>query len=647
MKHSCALATLSAALVLTASPAVFAQATKSAPQAVPITQTVPDARDVPYPGVMQLDIDASDTTRNVYRVRQTIPVPDGASELILQLPQYLPGHHSPRGTLNLLTDIRFEADGKPLTWTRDPVEVFAFHIPVPTGTKEVTATFAHTSPLQSNEGRITMTREMLNLQWDKMSLYPAGYYVRQIKVKPTVTFPKDWDVFTALDGQTATGATVTWDTVDYETLVDSPIFAGKYAKSWELGHGVQLDVVADAPDQLALKPENLATFKKVVDETVTLFGSRHFDHYNWLLALTDRLGGIGLEHHRSSENDWKPNGFTDWDEMAHDRNVVSHEIMHSWNGKFRRPAKLWTPDYRQPMRDNLLWMYEGQTQFWGWIVAGRSGLQDKDTVLGSLAGTAAFYSNQAGRAWRSVEDTTMDPIINYRRPRPYTDIHRDEDYYSEGMLVWLEADQIIRQGTKGAKGLDDFAKAFFGMRDGDWGELTYEFEDIVTTLNAIYPYDWATFLRTRLQTPGQPAPVKGIEMGGYQLVWKDDPNPYRKGQMKTAKFLDLQYSLGVNLDANGEVTLTMWDSPAFNAGIVDGVKIVAVNGEEYSEDAIKQAISAAKGTNDPIDLIVKRGERYLTLELDYHGGLRYPWLEKTGTGQTGLDKLLAPRTKGS
>ncbi len=647
MKHSCALATLSAALLLTAAPAVFAQATNSAPQAVPITQTVPDARDVPYPGVMQLDIDASDTIRNVYRVRQTIPVPDGASELILQLPEYLPGHHSPRGTLNLLADIRFEAGGKPLTWTRDPVEVFAFHVPVPAGTREVTATFAHTSPLQSNEGRITMTREMLNLQWDKMSLYPAGYYVRQIKVKPTVTFPKDWDVFTALDGQKATGSTVTWDTVDYETLVDSPIFAGKYAKSWELGHGVQLDVVADAPDQLALKPENLATFKKVVDEAVALFGSRHFDHYNWLLALTDRLGGIGLEHHRSSENDWQPNGFTDWDEMAHDRNVVSHEIMHSWNGKFRRPAKLWTPDYRQPMRDNLLWMYEGQTQFWGWIVAGRSGLQDKDTVLGSLAGTAAFYSNQAGRAWRSVEDTTMDPIINYRRPRPYTDIQRDEDYYSEGMLVWLEADQIIRQGTKGARGLDDFAKAFFGMRDGDWGQLTYEFDDIVAALNGVYAYDWATFLHTRLQTPGQPAPVKGIEMGGYQLVWKDNPNPYRKGQMKTGKFLDLQYSLGVNLNSDGEVTLTMWDSPAFNAGIVDGVKIVAINGDEYSEDAIKQAISAAKGTKDPIDLIVKRGERYLTLELDYHGGLRYPWLEKTGTGQTGLDKLLAPRTKGS
>jgi predicted metalloprotease with PDZ domain len=644
MKQMNALATLSAVLLATAAP-TFAQVPgNSAPQAVPLSPSIPDARDVAYPGVVRLDIDATDTTRNVYRVRQTFPVAQGASELILLLPEWLPGNHSPRGPINLLADIRFEADGKPVAWTRDPVEVFAFHVHLPAGAKEVTASFVHTSPLQSNEGRITMTREMLNLQWEKMSLYPAGHYVRQIKVKPTVRFPKTWQVFTALDGQKESGDSVTWDTVDYETLVDSPIFAGKYAQQFGLGQNVKLDVVADEPGFLVLQPDNLATFEKLVDETVTLFGSKHYDEYHWLLALTDRLGGIGLEHHRSSENDWQPNGFTDWKDMAHDRNVVSHEIVHSWNGKFRRPARLWTPDYRQPMQDNLLWMYEGQTQFWGWVLAARSGLQGKDVVLGDFANRAGYYSEQEGRAWRSVEDTSHDPIANYRRPRPYTDLHRDEDYYSEGSLVWLEADQVIRQGTGGAKGLDDFAKAFFGVKDGDWGELTYEFEDIVAALNAVYPHDWATFLRTRLQTPGQPAPVKGIEMAGYKLVWKEEPNPLRKGQMKTGKYLDLQYSLGVNLSSEGEVTLTMWDSPAFDAGIVDGVKIVSVNGREYGEQILKDAITAAKGARDPIELIVKRGSRYLTVPLAYHGGLRYPWLEKVGTAETGLDRLLAPRT---
>jgi predicted metalloprotease with PDZ domain len=648
MKHIHALASLSAALLLAAAPAATAQVPgNSAPQAVPLSRTIPDAHDVPYPGVVRLDVDATDTTRAVYRVKQTFPVPQGARELILQLPQWLPGNHGPRGPLNQLADIRFEAGGKQLTWTRDRLEIYAFHIALPAGAREVTATFVHTSPLQSNEGRISMTREIVNLQWEKMSLYPAGHYVRQIKVRPTVTFPKDWKVFTALDGQKATGNAsnvVTWDTVDYETLVDSPIFAGKNAQRWDLKHGVKLDVVADEPGYLVLQPENLATFDKLADEAVTLFGARHFDKYHWLLALTDRLGGIGLEHQRSSENDWLPRGFIEWKDLAHDRNVVSHEIVHSWNGKYRRPAKMWTPDYRQPMQDNLLWMYEGQTQYWGWVLAARSGLQDKDTVLGAFANMAGLYSNQGGRAWRSVEDTTFDPMINARRARPYTDIHRDEDYYNEGMLVWIEADQLIRQGTGGAKSLDHFAKAFFGMNDGDWGQLTYEFEDIVAALNGVYPYDWATFLRTRLQTPGQPAPLKGIELGGYKLVWKDEPNPYRKGQMKTGKFLDLQYSLGINLDSAGEVSLTWWDSPAFNAGIVDGVKIVSVNGREYSEDQIKQEITAAKDSKNPIELIVKRGDRFMTIKLDYHGGLRYPWLERTGDAETGLDRMLAPLT---
>jgi predicted metalloprotease with PDZ domain len=644
MRHFAVFAALSAALMLSAPPALAQPAVNSAPQAAPLPAPVPAARDVPYPGVVRLEIDASDVTRAVYRVKQTFPVPPGTRELILQLPQWLPGNHGPRGPLNLLADLRFEAGGKPLAWTRDPVEVYAFRITVPDGTREVTARFVHTSPLQANEGRITMTREMLNLQWEKMSLYPAGHYVRQIEVKPTVTFPKDWTAFTALDGQKETGDTVTWDTVDYETLVDSPIFAGKHAKSWSLGHNVRLDVVADEAGKLTLAPENLATFEKLVAESVTLFGSKHFDEYHWLLALTDRLGGIGLEHHRSSENDWLPNGFTEWKDLAHDRNVVSHEIVHSWNGKYRRPARMWTPDYRQPMQDDLLWMYEGQTQFWGWVLAARSGLQDKDTVLGAVAGSAGFYANQAGRAWRSVEDTTYDPIVNARRARPYTDLHRDEDYYSEAMLVWIEADQIIRQGTGGARSLDDFAQAFFGMNDGDWGQLTYEFGDIVAALNGVHAYDWASFLRTRMLAPGQPAPLKGFEMGGYRLVWQDEPNPYRKGQMKSGKYLDLLYSLGVNLDSAGEVTQTMWDSPAFDAGIVDGVKIVSVNGREYSEDQIKQEIIAAKDSKEPIELIVKRGDRFMTVKLDYHGGLRYPWLEKTGEGETGLDRMLAPLT---
>jgi predicted metalloprotease with PDZ domain len=619
---------------------------RSAPQAIPADAGIPAAQDVAFPGVIDLKVDATDVTRGVFRVTETIPVPAGTREMILLSPEWLPGKHAPRPQTRLLADFRFAADGKPVAWTRNPIDVNAFHVVLPEGAKQLVATFVFTSPLQSSEGRIVMTREMMNLQFDAMSLYPAGHYVRQIQFKPTVTFPEGWTVFTALDGQATRRGVTTWDVTDYETLVDSPIFAGKYAAEWPLGHDVSIGAVADKAKQLEIAPENLATYSKLVDEALALFGARHFDHYEFLLAMTDRMGGIGLEHHRSSENQYEPETLVEWDKMAYDRNVVPHELVHSWNGKFRRPADMWTPDYRAPMQGNLLWMYEGQTQFWGWILAARSGVQPKDIALGAIAAAAGYRSEAAGREWRSVADTTRDPIINARQALPYTSLSRSEDYYWEGLLVWLEADQIIREGTGGARGLDDFARAFFGMNDGDWGVLTYTFEDIVATLNAVHPYDWAAFLGERFGEPGQPAPVRGIEKAGYRLVWKDEPNPYNKGVSENSGAIALGYSLGVDLDRDGKVTGTMWDSPAFDAGIVTGAQIVAVNGEAFSKDVILDAITAAKGGKEPIELLVKRGDRYLTVPVAYHGGLRYPWIEPVGEGEQPLDRLLAPRTGG-
>jgi len=637
-----AAALLAAALLST--PAASQEA-RSMPQAAPLERRVPDARDVPYPGAIDLEIDASDTARGLFRVTETIPIAPGTRAITLLLPEWLPGNHGPRGPANLLADIRFLADGKEARWERDPLEVHAYHVTLPEGASRLTAQFLHTSPLRSSEGRITMTQEMLNLQWEKMSLYPAGHYVRQIRIRPQVIFPEGWTVFTALDGQAAQGNRVSWAETDYETLVDSPIFAGKYARKWDLGHGVSLDTVADKPDLLEIAPANLQSFRKLVDEALALFGARHFDHYDFLLALTDRMGGIGLEHQRSSENQYEPSTLVDWNAMDWDRNVIPHEFVHSWNGKYRRPAALWTPDYRTPMEDSLLWVYEGQTQLWGHVLAARSGVQTKQTVLDTLAVAAANYSEgQPGREWRSVSDTTYDPIISARRPLPYSSLSRSEDYYNEGALVWLEADQIIREGTRGKKGLDDFARLFFGMRDGDRGQLTYSFDDVVAALNTIHPYDWAGFLRTRLYEANQPAPLAGIEQGGYRLVWKSEPNSYDAGRMKNGKFLNLFYSLGINLDREGVVTSVRWNGPAFNAGIVNGASIVAVNGEAYGEERIKDAIEAAAKETGPIELLVKRGSRFMTVPVDWHGGLRYPWLEKAVNGAAPLDRLLEPRT---
>ncbi|MEO5587091.1 MAG: peptidase M61 [Novosphingobium sp.] len=642
-----ALLALSAAGMTSAQPAP-----RSAPVAVPIARTVPDAADVPYPGgPITLEVDASDTRRAAFRVTETIPVAPGTERLTLLFPQWLPGNHSPRGNLAELTNLTFTAGGKTATWARDPVEVYAFHVDVPAGAREVVAKFVYTSPLQSSEGRIVMTQEMLNLQWEQVSLYPAGHYVRQIRIKPAVTFPAGWGVATALDRPSGngggSGSRVTWAETDYETLIDSPIFAGANFRKWDLGSGVMLNVVADKPEQLDAKPEQIAAHRALVAEALATFGARHFDRYEFLLALTDRMGGIGLEHHRSSENQLEPNAFVKWADYDWDRGLLPHEFAHSWNGKFRRPARMWTPDYRTPMQDNLLWVYEGQTQFWGLIHAARSGLQSKEIVLGQLANYAGLFSQQPGREWRSVEDTTHDPIFAARKAKPFPSLARNEDYYTEGALVWLEADQIIRAGTGDRKGLDDFARGFFGMRDGDWGEVGYEFGDVVAALNAVYPYDWAKFLQTRLQTPGQPAPLGGIECGGYRLAWRDEPNPFDKARMAEGKFLSLYNSLGLVIDKDAKVTAARWDSAALNAGVVPGAKVVAVNGSAYDQDGLKAAITAAKtGPNAgrPLELLIQRGDKFQTLSIPYRDGLRWPWLERApGKSPAGLDALLAPR----
>lgn len=627
------------------------QAGRSAPMAVPISQTVPDAADTPYPGgTIALDIDATDIARGVYRVTETVPVAAGTTRLTLLYPQWLPGNHGPRGPLSELVDVKFFAGGKPLSWKRDTVEVYAFHVDVPAGAGEVVARFVHTSPLQTAEGRITMTPEMLNLQWEKMSLYPAGHYVRRIRVKPAVTLPQGWTPAAALDGYALAGNRASWAETDYETLVDSPIFAGASFAKWDLGNGVTLNVIADKPEQLAAKPEHIAAHRALVDEALLAFGARHFDRYEFLLALSDKIGGIGLEHHRSSENQLEPDAFTEWDKNEWDRGLLPHEFGHSWSGKFRRPARLWTPDYRQPMQGDLLWAYEGQDQFWGLVLSARSGMQSKDMVLGQLANWAGNFSEQPGRGWRSVEDTGNDPVFAARKPKPFPSLARNEDYYTEGALVWLEADQIIRGGTGGRKSIDDFAKLFFGFNDGDWGQVPFEQDEIVTKLNQVFAYDWKAFLDARINTPGQPAPVGGIEKGGYRLVWKDEPNPYDKARMGSANALSLYHSIGLVLDKEGKVTASRWDGPAFNAGIVGGAQITAVNGTAYSADVLKKAITAAKAADaKPVELLVKRGDRYLTVPVDYRGGLRWPWLEQTagGKGQAGLDRLLSPRRPGA
>ncbi|USU04022.1 peptidase M61 [Sphingomonadaceae bacterium OTU29LAMAA1] len=631
-----------ASLLLSVATPALAQvpAGNSAPQPVPFVETIPAAQDIPYPGTLKLDIDATDTERGIFRVREAIPVAK-SGPMALLFPKWLPGAHTPRGEIEKFAGLVIRGNGRILPWTRDTVDVYAFHIDVPAGVKTLEAEFQFLSATKTEQGRIVMTPNMISLQPNSMSLYPAGYYTRQIPIQMTAKFPTGWTAAGAIPAK-ATGSTYTYDTTNYEILVDSPVLAGRYGKVWPLSPRVDLNVFADSPEQLAAKPEQIDAHKRLVEQAVKTFGAQHYDRYEFLLSISDQLGGIGLEHHRSSENGVRPGYFTEWDAGPGSRNLLPHEFTHSWDGKFRRGADLWTPDFRTPMRDSLLWVYEGQTQFWGYVLQARSGIVSKQDTLDAYAGIAGSYDLAPARQWRSLVDTTNDPIISSRRPKGWVSWQRSEDYYNEGLMVWMEVDAMLRQQSGGSKSIDDFAKAFFGVRDGDWGELTYTFDDVAATLNTIQPYDWAGFLRKRITETGQPAPVNGFAMNGYKLVYTAEPTKYFTNAEKTGT-INATYSIGLSIAKDGEISAVIWDSPAFKAGLDVGTMVQAVNGVAYSGDAIKTAIVTAQSSKEPIRLLVKNGTRYREVAIDYHGGPRYPRLQKVGTGETGLDKLLTPR----
>jgi predicted metalloprotease with PDZ domain len=608
---------------------------------VPFAKTIPDPVDQPYPGTITLDVDATDVTRGIFRVVETIPVAK-PGPMVLLFPQWLPGAHAPRGQIEKLAGLMVTANGKPVEWTRDPVDVYAFHIDVPAGATAIEARFQFISATKADQGRVAMTPELISMQPNTVSLYPAGWFTRQIPVRMTVKYPTGWTAAGAIPAKVA-GSTYAYDRTNYEVLVDSPIVAGRYGKTWPLTPRVSLAVFADTPAELAATPAQIDAHKRLVDQAVKAFGSQHYDNYTFLLSISDTLGSIGLEHHRSSENGVTPGYFTKWDDGPGRRNLLPHEFSHSWNGKFRRGADSWTPDYRTPMRNSLLWVYEGQTQFWGYVLQARSGLVSKQDTLDQLAATGALYDSQRARQWRALIDTTNDPIISARRPKGWTSWQRSEDYYSEGMLIWLEVDSMLRQLSGGKKSIDDFAKAFFGVRDGDWGDLTYTFDDLVTTLNAVQPYDWRGLLTQRLTEHAKGAPLSGFEPNGYRLIYTPDAPPSFKSGEKTRKVADLTYSGGLVVGAGNEISGVTWGSAAFDAGLTVGTTIVSVDGMAYSDDRLKSAIAAAKDAKAPVQLWVKNGDRYRQVALDWHGGLRYPRLEKIGTGEAGLDRLLAPR----
>ncbi|MET3653243.1 M61 family metallopeptidase [Dyella japonica] len=607
---------------------------------------VPAPQDIPFNGTLKINVDATDLAHRVFRVHETVPAQAGP--LTLLYPQWLPGNHSPTGPIDKLAGLVVKANGKVIPWKRDPLNVYAFHVDVPQGANEVQVEFQFLSAQDVRQGRVVMTPEMLNLQWNTVSLYPAGHVASQIKAETTVTFPAGWQYGSALEMASRNGDTVTFKPIDYDDLVDSPIFAGKYFKRVDLDPGAKtpvfLNIVADDPKFLEIKPDQLKMHQNLVQQMYKLYGAHHYNHYDFLFSLSDKMSGIGLEHHRSSENGVGTSYFTEWDKNASMRDLLSHEFNHSWDGKYRRGADLSTPSFNVPMQDSLLWVYEGQTQFWGYVMAARSGLWKQDQAIDMLANVAATYDR--GRPglqqWRNIQDTTNDPIIAMRRPLPYRNFQMSEDYYSGGQMIWLDVDGKLRDLTGDKRSIDDFAKAFFGVKNGEWDVNTYTFEDVVKTLNDIAPYDWSSYLRERLD--GHGPLIGGFEANGWKLVYNDKPTDVAKAMETRAGGANLTYSLGVSMGKAGDVVDVLWDGPAFKAGLSPGMKVIAVNGKEYSSDAIKDAVTAAaKDKNQPVELLVKNFDEYKTLRIDYHDGLKYPHLERIEGKADRLSELLKAR----
>lgn len=638
-------AAVAALLFATAAPlGAWAQAIPL-PQPTALPPPIPAPRDVAAPGMIRLEVDASDTDRRIFRVRETIPAKAGP--MILLFPSWLPGNHAPSGELEKLAGLVIKAGGKTIPWRRDAIEAAAFHIDVPGGASSVTAEFQFVSATTEAQGRVVQTAEMVNLQWNSVLLYPAGYFARRVMVEPSVKLPKGYKYGVALETASFDDGVAKFKPVDLDTLVDSPMFAGRYYRQIDLDPGgrspVRLNIVADSPEMLEATPEQIEIHRELVRQADRLYGARHYNHYDFLLALTDRLGGIGLEHHRSSENSHPPTYFTSWDGQAPGRDLLAHEYTHSWNGKYRRPADLWTANFNVPMRASLLWVYEGQTQYWGNVLAARAGLISREQGLEALAMVAATYDATIGRTWRPVVDTTLDPLISDRAPQGWRSWQRSEDYYQEGQLVWLDADTLIRERSGGKRSLDDFAKTFFGVGDGSWTPNTYTLEDVAAALNRVEPYDWAAFLKTRIYDVAPKAPLDGLTRGGYRLVFTDTPTSYwRDSEARRRGGIDLTYSLGMALNGAGDLTSVLWDGPAFKAGLALGVKVVSVNDQAYDGGKLKAAITAAK-TGGPLRLLIKRGEAYETVNLDYRGGLRYPRLERIAGAPDRLSEIYAPK----
>ncbi len=597
---------------------------------------------------IQITADLSEAPRKLYHAEIDLPVSPGP--LALTTPQWIPGNHRPTGPVEEITGVVFTANGQPIPWRRDDVDLYQFHLVVPDG---VTTIHAHLDCIVTER----VTQKLAVLEWEKLMLYPANTPVRDIPIQPSLIVPAGWGVGTALTPMgsgafpiPAAGAITHFAATSVEQLEDSPIITGQYFREFPLAPEISpkhfIDTVSDHPEDSDLRPALLAALNNLVREASTLYGSHHYNVYHFLLTLSDAGGEEGLEHGQSSDNGVAEKGYADDSHQLLNADLLPHEFTHSWNGKYRRPVGLYQPDFATAQQGALLWVYEGMTQYLGNMLAARSGIETQAQYREMLAISAANLDYRPGRTWRPTEDTAVAASILRDGSRAWSNWRRGQDYYEEGELLWLDADTLIRKRTQNKKSLDDFQKIFLG-KGGDTGPLIvpYNFDELVADLNAIVPYDWATFLHDRVDKINPRADLAGIEHGGYKLVYRDKPTAAGLAIADMpGRGLDCWFSIGLRLGTTGSISDVRWNGPADKARLAPGEKIIAVNGQIFSSDALKEAIRVAKGDAEPIHLIVQADSFVSTVDLDYHDGERYPGLERVDEAPAYLDDITKPLT---
>jgi predicted metalloprotease with PDZ domain len=597
-----------------------------------------------------LSVDLTDAPRKILHATEVMPVSAGPMTVVY--PKWIPGEHGPTGPIENMAGFFITANGQPVKWERDKVDMFAYHITVPQGVTqlEMKIDFLASSALSGFSAGGSTSENLALLSWNTLLVYPADTDASQVMFTPSVKLPNGWNLGTALDKDGGSGQTSTFKTVSLEQLIDSPVLAGRYFREIPLAPEISpkhyLDMAADGPEQLNLSKEHIADFDKLVRETGALYKSRHYHSYHFLVTLSDEVAHFGLEHHQSSDDRVMATTFTDDREFVLDGLLLPHEFTHSWNGKYRRPAGLATSNYQKPMEGDLLWVYEGLTEYLGDVLAARCGIWSPEQYKQRLSTIAAEYDNRPGRTWRDIQDTATAAQTLYAAGGGWDNWRLSVDYYDEGELIWLDVDTTIRKMTNGKKSIDDFVAKFHGL-GGDTAPkvVPYTFEDVVAGLNGVVANDWATFLRSRLDSNSYHAPLGGLENGGYKLTYTDKPNSWSTLEDQQRESFNFWYSIGLHANKAGNIGDVLKGGVSDKAGVGPGMKIVAVNGRAYTPDVLKAAIHDAKDSGPAIELILLNTGYYKVVKLDYHDGERYPLLERVSSVPDRLDDILKPATK--